>query len=348
MSHANLSREALLLLLLFVIRAIVVALSCYTANDIFNANARTGHTHQWLAKGSADGALNGEPEAGKAYWHYNFTRHGDKNTPHDTLLGGWVKAQLQLKPGDLDVLESGEHPKHKLYSQVGQDWLVATLLGCQNNGYFVDLAANDAFDLSNSAFLERDLGWQGVCIDADPEYLDSHRHRKCQYFLAAVGEKDKEMDFQLRNVFSGLISPNMDNKDAGNQPTMKVKTVPWTDIMELANAPKKIDYFSLDVEGAESVVMSGFPWEKYQFRVITVERPEADLVAALQQHGYEKVHTNSNFNDQLWLKRDATFAYTFQDIKDKFAQGVEIGFKDSCMTREPFHLAKPQSLQNRD
>jgi hypothetical protein len=46
-------------------------------------------------------------------------------------------------------------------SQVGQDRLVAAMLGNQTGGYFVDLAANDATFLSNSLRLELVYNWTG-------------------------------------------------------------------------------------------------------------------------------------------------------------------------------------------
>ena len=35
----------------------------------------------------------------------------------------------------------------------------------KQRGYFVDLAANHATFISNSFTLERDLGWNGLCIE---------------------------------------------------------------------------------------------------------------------------------------------------------------------------------------
>ena len=44
-------------------------------------------------------------------------------------------------------------------------------------------------------------------------------------------------------------------------------------ILEEVNAPKIIDYFSLDIEGAEEIVLKNFPFEKYKFLALTIERP---------------------------------------------------------------------------
>lgn len=58
------------------------------------------------------------------------------------------------------------------------------------------------------------------------------------------------------------------------------------DALAYARAPSVIDYLSLDVAGAESVILEGFPFEKYIFLAITVESPKLSLVRILEKKGY--------------------------------------------------------------
>lgn len=46
-----------------------------------------------------------------------------------------------------------------------------------------------------------------------------------------------------------------------------------------------IDYFSLDIEGAELMAMSSFPWDKHSINVLTVERPSFELHGMLYDNG---------------------------------------------------------------
>ena len=48
------------------------------------------------------------------------------------------------------------------YSQWRQDEVVATLFRGKRNGYFIDLAANHAYKLSNTYALEQKYDWNGV------------------------------------------------------------------------------------------------------------------------------------------------------------------------------------------
>ena len=75
------------------------------------------------------------------------------------------------------------------YAQLGQDLIVSYLLGCIQGGYFVDLAANDAIVLSNTAGLEATFGWRGVCVEPNPTYWAGYGQRRCQ--LEKVVEKGR-------------------------------------------------------------------------------------------------------------------------------------------------------------
>ena len=74
-------------------------------------------------------------------------------------------------------------------------------------------------------------------------------------------------------------------------------------------AIQAIDYLSLDVEGAESVVMRTFPFATHTVSMLSVEKPKADLAALLRSHGY-RYHCTSigpsvllglRNKDELWL-----------------------------------------------
>jgi hypothetical protein len=80
-----------------------------------------------------------------------------------------------------------EHPWH---SQARQDELVVALLGNKTNGYFIDLAANDAVQLSNTYALERFYHWKGVCIEPNPMYwYNLTAFRTCVIIGAVVGDQ---------------------------------------------------------------------------------------------------------------------------------------------------------------
>lgn len=70
---------------------------------------------------------------------------------------GWHS--IHVFYGASDLLEVPQ--SSKWYSQARQDEIIAALFRNQPNLYFIDLAANDAVDLSNTLGLERNLNWTG-------------------------------------------------------------------------------------------------------------------------------------------------------------------------------------------
>ena len=91
--------------------------------------------------------------------------------------------------------------------------------------------------------------------------------------------------------------------------------------MDRANAPKHIDYLSLDIEGAEGLALhENFPFHKYQFSIITIERPKFDLWQRLLTHGY-LFHANiSNFGETLWYHKSITLPTDFQNSKNDWEE----------------------------
>lgn len=237
----------------------------------------------------------------------------EEATHHQRLrTGGW--SLVAVYTGDA-------HPPHldnRWTSQVGQDKTIADIFGQKTGGYFVDLAANDASKLSNTLTLEQQFNWTGLCIEPNPVYASGFHHRKCQLVQAAVGKTENdEVTFALANEFGGVVG--FDNKDKGQQ-SVTFKTVSLGKVLDDLGAPSVIDYFSLDIEGAEWWVMESFPWDKYIFLTATIERPNEELQAALREHGYTHVCDHDGFGDMMWVHSSLP---DVEAIKAKYMQAPD-------------------------
>jgi hypothetical protein len=85
-------------------------------------------------------------------------------------VDGWQTVHVFYGSVDYPVESQLWVPKERpvyYYSQARQDEVVLNLLRNKTNGYFVDLAANDATALSNSYTLERFYGWKGLCVSIE-------------------------------------------------------------------------------------------------------------------------------------------------------------------------------------
>ena len=204
----------------------------------------------------------------------------------------------------------------KFYGQKGADkWAIDTLSKWDASQaaaglprrtdqarFYVDLAANEPYVLSNSAFFDEALGWPGVCIDGNDHCVDHIRrsNRTCAVVKAIVDAcEGEEVVWLSRGVLGGIVDTDLDNKPVGigaSAHVVTARTQTLEGILDAAGAPNVIDFFSLDVEGAEWRVMQRFPFDRYRFLTITIERAAPWLHARLIANGYvwrKNVHFDS-------------------------------------------------------
>ena len=238
---------------------------------------------------------------------------------------GWASPMVYV--GDMQ----GVGFKARWTSQVKQDKTVFHLFKGKRQGFFVDLAANDAVALSNTLTLEQEYGWNGICIEANPMYFEQLYLRNCQVVQAAVGRLDNErVDFKFRNEFGGLIGDSFDNNNAFDtnkgSGVKTYATVSLGTVFETLLVPPVIDYMSLDIEGAEEWVFDTFPWSNYTILVMTVERPKQKLISLLIANAYVHICDHGDFGDQMWIHSsfpDFTVAVDSLRLQGgKFCSGV--------------------------
>lgn len=203
------------------------------------------------------------------------------------------------------------------FAQVGQDSIILDLIG--SDGYFIDLAANDALDLTNTLALER-KGWTGLCVEPNSAYWYGLSHRKCTVVGALVsGITPQKVKVQFRGVFGGIIgklsSKLADRKKEPDAPEVTRYTAPIKEVLEKFSVPKTIDYMSLDVEGSEYEIMKSFPFETYTIRVLTVERPSKQLKELLESKGYSFLAELAPWGEYLWCHESSGLTPEDEKIK---------------------------------
>ena len=211
---------------------------------------------------------------------------------------------------DWQLKESERDRPNTWHSDFGQDKYVRELFGGKRGGFFIDLAANNPIHSSNTRALERDYGWSGLCIEPNPYYhAPLAKKRSCRLVVCAVSETEGMAKFHFNGPSGGLIEGNTDNQQrVGGKASAKlgsIQTMRFATILQRLSAPTEIDYLSLDVEGAESLVMSSFPWATHRIRVLSIERPKPGLVRELQQHqyGYHCSLGRAAWHDEIWVHR---------------------------------------------
>ena len=147
-------------------------------------------------------------------------------------------------------------PRHRWYGQARQDELVHALLRNKTNGFFVDLAANDATLLSNTYALETFYNWKGVCIEPNPLYWSNLTllRPNCTIIGAVVGaQRLQQVHFRFEaGDHGGIADAGFDNGKRWQRNSELRYTVPLLEILRHrvpGGSPTDIDYLSLDVEG---------------------------------------------------------------------------------------------------
>jgi hypothetical protein len=210
------------------------------------------------------------------------TASSAKQQEADDVDDGWTTIQVFR-----GINNSSRPTSNRWHSQARQDELVVALLRNKTDGYFVDLAANDAMHLSNTYSLERDWAWRGVCIEPNPIYwYNLSAYRSCTKIAAVVGNTSMEglssiherayacnffvlvLHVKLTHLcpsfaahtevyfrfeagdHGGIAGDGFDNGRRWQAKSERRYTVTLQEILEhRAHAPAVMDYLSLDVEG---------------------------------------------------------------------------------------------------
>jgi FkbM family methyltransferase len=182
-------------------------------------------------------------------------------------------------------------------------WVANEIFNQKKKGYFIDLASTNGVLENNTFYLEKRLNWKGICIEPNEIFFKQlTRNRKCICIKTVVSEKCEVVNFFENGGIGGIIGKSYDNNFKKRAKIIKSKknifkikkynstTLPL--ILKKYSSPKIIDYLSLDCEGAEYQVLKNFPFNKYKFLSLTVERPNKELNKLLFQNGYIFVKNN--------------------------------------------------------
>jgi FkbM family methyltransferase len=164
-------------------------------------------------------------------------------------------------------------------SQLEQDINVIKFYKEKQNGYFIEIGANDGINLSNTYLLETQYNWKGICVEPVPAIYDKliiNRPNSICSNSAIYSISNLTLDFDIANNYdllsgiSSYIDSHKDTVDA-NKTTINIKTLSFNDLLDNNNAPLFIEYLSLDTEGSEYEILKTFNFNKYTFGLIDVE-----------------------------------------------------------------------------
>ena len=202
-----------------------------------------------------------------------------------------------------DIMESSSK------AQLKQDIFVLSELDCKTGGYFVEFGATNGVDLSNTYLLETKFGWTGILAEPAKVWAEAlTKNRKCHIDYDCVWSTSGEVlefnevnaaELSTISTFSG-VDEHAATRTSGTK--YPVTTISLLDLLKKYNAPRTIDYLSIDTEGSEFEILSAFDFDAYQFRVITCEHNytpmREKIYNLLTSKGYTRKFPNlSHFDD---------------------------------------------------
>lgn len=206
--------------------------------------------------------------------------------------------------------KSGTSYGQQYTSQFGQDhYLYTNIFKHYPNDYvgtFVEAAAFNPVQESNSFFFEKCLGWNGICVEPQPANQHSFMTRRsCNLVPFCISDKQEVVTFQsFKGDWSGAtgvgsvkgaLNPIFDltKSLAGERDFHEFEVTCFT-LQHIFDqfGINHVDYLSLDVESYEMHAVHGIDFNKVLIDVITVENSHGGGLAAqflIDNHGYRSI-----------------------------------------------------------
>jgi FkbM family methyltransferase len=184
-----------------------------------------------------------------------------------------------------------------LYSQGREELIIRDFFQDRRDGVFLDVGCASPIANSNTYYLEKHLGWRGIAVDALPDYAAAWQRKRpgSRFFNYLIADHiDPHASF-YRAEFRGISSSEKDIKGPGGEP---VKTeeihVPMTTLTKLLDdsGVSKIDFMSMDIEGAEPPALAGFDIDRFKPELACIESKPANrdkIIQYFTTHGYRRL-----------------------------------------------------------
>lgn len=200
-------------------------------------------------------------------------------------------------------------------SQLFQDLLVLFLNDNKKHGYFVEFGATNGISFSNSYLLEKSFGWKGILAEPGITWQrDLKTNRDCLIdFRCVWGISGQDLIFNETECAELSTIDKLTEKDnlsqgRINRKRYSVKTVSLNDLLLEQQAPKEIDYLSVDTEGSELQILQNFDFSKYKINIISVEHNDcepdrSEIFNLLDRNGFKRIFQAYSHCDDWYCRK---------------------------------------------
>ncbi len=160
-------------------------------------------------------------------------------------------------------------------SRNAEEWVVRDYFQDRRGGVYLDVGAADPREWNNTYFLETTLGWRGLAIDAQSDFVSAYaqqrpRTRFFSLFVSDVSDAVEDFYVPANGPLGASSNKAFAERDEGPVEARKVRTVTLNDLLEREGVDH-VDFLSMDIELAEPKALAGFDIEKYRTALACVE-----------------------------------------------------------------------------
>ena len=187
-----------------------------------------------------------------------------------------------------------------LYSEHKEEVIIRHFFADWRGGFFVDVGCARPRSGSNTYYIEDRLGWSGIAVDALGEYAPLWRELRprSKFFNFLVSDRSDDVMPFYRSELPGISSylkGRADWHSSGSRPVkvekIQVPTVTLTKLLN-ANGVSRIDFLSMDIEGAEPLALAGFDIDRFLPALVCIEvKPSTRgaIESYFSSHGYVRL-----------------------------------------------------------
>ncbi|AYG94284.1 hypothetical protein D8I30_03095 [Brevundimonas naejangsanensis] len=211
---------------------------------------------------------------------------------------------------NLRFLEAVHSASMRFHAQLLQDAFVLMATGGRRKGQFVEIGVGDGVHLSNTLTLERDFGWRGLLVEANPHFwpaIEEARPLAQLAKAAALPQAAGLLSFRHVPSFPEISSlaefASGDHHDRSVFEEHQVESVAIGDLLQDSGVRKDVDYVSIDVEGPDVEILEAILDAGYRPKVLTIEHNRVadriEKIKGLLDDDYEVVLSSAS-NWDLW------------------------------------------------
>lgn len=191
--------------------------------------------------------------------------------------------------------------KYTCPQTLNDKWLVEFFFRGINNGFFIEAGGGDGITESASYVLEKYFGWRGIIVEPCDEFYEmilKARDSKC--IPAALSNTDGRASFItakdkfLSGLESNICEWHKENVYQEGHRIQTIETISMRTLLQKNQCPSIIDLIVLDVEGAETLVLQDFPFDKYLVKIFIIEISNNSVKDILYNNGFLEIKNHLN------------------------------------------------------